>query len=235
MITLYSYPGLYGVADNNGYGLKVWAFLRLAGIDFRHAHVVDTAEAPRRQLPYLDDDGTIVGDSDAIIAHLTGRYGIEVDAGLGVRERDLGLLVRRTLDDLYWVMSFSRWKDERYWPEFRDGFRAEHPEVTLDDLEKAREYNAKRYHFQGIGRYPPAEAYARGLADLEVMSRLLPETGFVSGDRPTSIDAAIYGFVANIWFYPIETPLKEFLRREPRLARHTEAIHTLVARPSAAR
>jgi len=24
------------------------------------------------------------------------------------------------LDDLYWVMSHSRWKDERYWPAFRD-------------------------------------------------------------------------------------------------------------------
>ena len=31
MITLYSYPELFGVADNNGYGLKVFAFLRLNG------------------------------------------------------------------------------------------------------------------------------------------------------------------------------------------------------------
>ena len=28
------------------------------------------------------------------------------------------------LDDLYWVMSYSRWKDERYLPLFRDGFMA---------------------------------------------------------------------------------------------------------------
>ncbi len=27
MLTLYSYPELFGVADNNGYGLKVFAFL----------------------------------------------------------------------------------------------------------------------------------------------------------------------------------------------------------------
>ena len=26
MLTLYSYPELFGVADNNGYGLKVYAF-----------------------------------------------------------------------------------------------------------------------------------------------------------------------------------------------------------------
>ena len=32
MLTLYSYPELFGVADNNGYGLKVFAFLKLAGV-----------------------------------------------------------------------------------------------------------------------------------------------------------------------------------------------------------
>jgi hypothetical protein len=32
MLTLFSYPRLFGVADNNGYGLKVFAFLRLAGM-----------------------------------------------------------------------------------------------------------------------------------------------------------------------------------------------------------
>jgi hypothetical protein len=32
LITLYSYPSLFGVADNNGYGLKVFAFLRLLAV-----------------------------------------------------------------------------------------------------------------------------------------------------------------------------------------------------------
>jgi hypothetical protein len=32
LLTLYSYPRLFGVADNNGYGLKVFAFLKLTGV-----------------------------------------------------------------------------------------------------------------------------------------------------------------------------------------------------------
>jgi hypothetical protein len=70
MITLYSYPTLFGVADNNGYGLKVFAFLRLvsamhdlfgkpastfpdhaAGLPFVHEHIFDASKAPRGQLP----------------------------------------------------------------------------------------------------------------------------------------------------------------------------------------
>jgi hypothetical protein len=41
MITLYSYPELFGVADSNGYGLKVFALMRLAGMPFRHEHIFD--------------------------------------------------------------------------------------------------------------------------------------------------------------------------------------------------
>ena len=45
MLTLYSYPELFGVADNNGYGLKVFAFLKLAGVPFTHEHVFDASAA----------------------------------------------------------------------------------------------------------------------------------------------------------------------------------------------
>jgi hypothetical protein len=50
MLTLYSYPELFGVADNNAYGLKVFAFLRLAGVPFRHEHIFDASSAPRGQI-----------------------------------------------------------------------------------------------------------------------------------------------------------------------------------------
>jgi len=228
MIILHSYPELFGAADNNGYGLKVYAVLRLAGLPFEHRHVVDTLAAPRGQLPYITDDGAVIGDSDTIVAHLAAAHGVALDACLGVAERDLGHLIGRTLDDLYWVMSYSRWKDDRFWPQFRDAFRAEHPEVGAADLERARAYNAERYHFQGIGRYEPAAAYARGLADLAVLSRLVPAEGYLFGAAPTSVDAAIYGFIANIWLSPIETPLRSGLAACPTLVRHCLAIHAAI-------
>lgn len=72
MLTLYSYPGLFGVADNNGYGLKVFAFLRLNAMPFRHEHVFDASAAPRGQLPYIVD-GETIGDGDTIIAHVIAK------------------------------------------------------------------------------------------------------------------------------------------------------------------
>jgi glutathione S-transferase len=230
MITLYSYPTLFGVADNNGYGLKVFAFLRLVGLPFAHEHIFDASAAPRGQLPYLVDDGEAIGDSETIIAHLTGKYRLTIDAALTQRQRDQSLLVTRMLDDLYWVMSYSRWKDDRYWPAFRDALMKEHPTVTEEGLLKAREFNFQRYHFQGIGRYAPEAAYARGLADLKVLADLIPAGGYVHGQAPTAVDAGVYGFIANIYFYDIDTPLKRFVVAQENLVRHCTAIHHRVTR-----
>jgi glutathione S-transferase len=228
MLTLYSYPELFGVADNNGYGLKVFAFLKLAGVPFRHEHIFDASAAPRGQLPYIGDDGAAIGDSETIIAHVISKYRLAIDAGLTQAQRDTSHLVTRMLDDLYWVMSYSRWKDERYWPLFRDALMREHPSLTEAGLLKAREFNFQRYHFQGIGRYAPDAAYARGLADLAVLADLIPANGYLHGARPTSIDAGIYGFIANIYFYEIDTPLRQFVLAHDNIVRHCRAIHDMV-------
>jgi glutathione S-transferase len=228
MITLYSYPELFGVADNNPYGLKVYAFLKLCGLPFRHEHILDPKAAPRSQLPYISDEGAIIGDSDAIVAHLIEKYGLPVDSGLTPAQLTTGLMVRRTLDDLYWVMSYSRWSDDRYWPLFRDAFLKTHPAVTAEALEAARKYNFQRYYYQGIGRYEPAGVYDRGLADLRALASLVPESGYVFGLKPCSLDAAIYGFIANIYFYEIENPLKACVVAHPNLVRHCEALHAAV-------
>ena len=229
MLTLYSYPTLFGVADNNGYGLKVFAFLKLAGVPFSHAHIFDASQAPRGQLPYIVDGGVTVGDSETILGYLTKRYALTIDAALTQAQRATNLLVTRTLDDLYWVMSYSRWKDERYWPAFRDALLREHPNLTEDGLIKAKEFNAQRYHYQGIGRYDPDAAMARGLADLAALAELIPQHGYLHGEKATSIDAGIYGFIANIYFYDIDTPLKQFVTAHDNIARHCRAIHAAVS------
>ena len=228
MLTLHSYPSLFGVADNNGYGLKVYAFLKLAGVPFRHEHLFDASQAPRAQLPYATDDGERIGDSEAIIAYATRKYGVTLDDARTPAQRDMAVLILRLLDDLYWVMSYSRWKDEAFWPLFAAALKREHPRLTDADLLAAKEFNAKRYHFQGIGRYDPPDAYARGLKDLGVLANLVPAEGFVFGPTPTSTDAAIYGFIANIFFYAIETPLKAFVDANGNLVRHVTAIHACI-------
>ncbi|HEY1858590.1 glutathione S-transferase C-terminal domain-containing protein [Acidocella sp.] len=225
---LFSYPTLFGLADNNPYGLKIFAFLKLCGLPFEHRHILDASSAPRAQLPYLTDNDQTIGDSDAIVAYVTKRYDVPLDGALSPPQRDMGHLIGRMLDDLYWVMSYSRWKDQQFWPQFRDAMLQQHPELTAGALDSARDYNFKRYHYQGIGRYDAEAAYARGIADLSALGNLLGDRSYLFGAAPGSVDAAIYGFIANIYHFDIDTPLKAYLRTRPNLVAHCAAMHALV-------
>ena len=230
MLLLYSYPELFGLPDNNPYGLKVFAFLKLAKLPFQHENIFDPSEAPRGQLPYIVDDGNHVGDSDSIIAYLIEKFQLNIDTALTASERTTDLMIRRTLDDLYWVMSYSRWKDPQFWPQFRDELRKTHSSLTISGLEAAQKYNFQRYHYQGIGRYEPSDVYKRGLADLEVLASVIGDKRFLFGSEPTSIDAGVYGFLANIYFYQIDTPLRKFVALHPNLVGHCETVHTAVTK-----
>jgi hypothetical protein len=51
-------------------------------------------------------------------------------------------------------------------------------------------------------------------------------------EKPSSIDAAIYGFIANIYFYDINTPLKQFVTAHDNIVRHCREIHEVVSGPA---
>jgi hypothetical protein len=111
---------------------------------FRHQHVFDASKAPRSQLPYIVDGDDTVGDSETILAYVTRKYRLTIDAALTPAQRSMNLLITRMLDDLYWVMSYSRWKDDRYWHTFRDALLREHSSLTEEGLAKAQAFNSQR-------------------------------------------------------------------------------------------
>ncbi|HMC45042.1 MAG TPA: glutathione S-transferase family protein, partial [Caballeronia sp.] len=43
---------------------------------------------------------------------------------------------------------------------------------------------------------------------------------------------AVYGFVANIFFYDIDTPLKQFVLTRPDLVRHCLAVRAVIDKPA---
>ena len=196
--------------------------MRLAGVPFRHEHIFDASAAPRGQLPYIIDGGEMIGDSETILAHLIEEYRLTIDAALTSRERDESLLVTRMLDDLYWVMSYSRWKDERYWPAFRDAFIKQHPSLTEAPLLKAREYNFQRYHFQGIGRYRPRPSMRAASPITKCWPTWFRQPATYTGRGPP-YRCRHLRLHRRYYFYEIDTPLKHFVAAQEissSLARH---------------
>ena len=187
MLTLYSYPTRRSASPTTtATASKVFAFLRArrravpARAHFRRvggaARPIALSSSTRARR-----SATATPSSPTSLA----KHRLTIDAGLTGAQRDTDHLVTRMLDDLYWVMSYSRWKDERFWPLFRAALLRERtPEPDRSGAKQgAAEFNFQRYHFQGIGRYAPDAAYARGLADLQVLANLIPASGYVHGEQ----------------------------------------------------
>ncbi|QMT61477.1 glutathione S-transferase family protein [Legionella sp. PC997] len=227
MIILYSYPELFGLPDNNPFGLKVETFLRLTKIDYQHMHIINTQNAPRGQLPYLMDEEQVITDSNTILNHLSQKY-VNLDHDLTAEQKNIHFLMNRMLDNhLYWVMSYSRWQDEQFWPLFKAEFLKQLSELSETSLEQVRKYNLEKYHYQGIGRYSSKDIYQSGIDDLQAILYVLGDKDYLFGNKVHSLDACCYGFLANILYFEIETPLKDFVMQTP-LSDYTNRIRALL-------
>src|SRR4051794_25058923 len=71
MLTLHQFEGAFGVPNASPFCLKRECFLWMAGVPYRTEPLRDLATAHKRNGPFItDEDGTRIGDSALIIAHL---------------------------------------------------------------------------------------------------------------------------------------------------------------------
>ncbi|MEI5617272.1 glutathione S-transferase C-terminal domain-containing protein, partial [Streptomyces brasiliscabiei] len=53
-------------------------------------------------------------------------------------------------------------------------------------------------HGQGYGRHTAAQIYGLGVADLAAIATLIADRPFAVADRPSTVDAVLYAFLATI-------------------------------------
>src|SRR5690606_22793791 len=86
-------PG-FGLPEISPYAMKTEIHLRMARLPYRK----DTGgfrQAPQGKLPYIHDGEAVIADSTLIRQHLEWSYGIDFDAGFGLRERAFAWTVER--------------------------------------------------------------------------------------------------------------------------------------------
>jgi glutathione S-transferase len=226
VIKLYQLPAMDGAPSLSPFCLKVATYMRLADIPYESIVTLDAAPGPKGKLPFIEEDGARIGDSYFIIEYLARTRGTSLDAALTPVERSIGLAVSRMLDEhLYWAIVSSRWfhpaHSKRMLDLFLGGLPAEQraaiEPVVLDALRNAM-------HAHGIGRHTDHEIAARATQDLVAVATLLGEKPFMFGERPTSIDACVYAFVANVTDVDMDTALQRAALAHPALGEHAKRM-----------
>ena len=86
MITLYTFGPAFGLPDPSPFVTKVEVLLKMANLAYQ-TDSTGFRRAPKRKLPYIDDDGEQVADSTLIRWHLENKYRIDFDKGLSAEQR----------------------------------------------------------------------------------------------------------------------------------------------------
>ncbi|TAJ52389.1 MAG: glutathione S-transferase family protein [Nevskiaceae bacterium] len=218
-LTLYQFPQTGRLPNDSPFCLKVQAYLRLAGLEYRCLGV-PPFKSPTGKLPMLDDNGLRIPDSSAILAHLEASLGERaLDAGLSESERAQGLAIQRLVEEhLYWALLWMRWIDPAGWPATLKSFFGAlppGPRQLVGGLIRRKLRRDARGH--GLGLLSREQILHRAEQDLATLAALLGGQAYFLGAAPRTVDACVYGLLGNILGSELRTPLTELAERHANL------------------
>jgi glutathione S-transferase len=224
-IKLFVFPRMFGIPNLSPFCCKLETWLRIAQIPYQVVETRDPRTAPRRKLPYIEDDGARIPDSGVVIEHLSRTRALDPDAHLGPAQRATALLVRRTLEEHYaFVLAYTHLVSDEGVKHTRARFDAL-PALLRPLVARAVRKNVMSllWH-QGLLRYSHEEIVAHAIDDWRAVLSFMSDGPFFFGDHPAGVDAVVFGTLAPTVLTPIDTPIRTFLRSQPKAVAYAERM-----------
>ena len=218
MVKLYQPPPVWGLPNMSPFCAKLETYLRMAKIDYQVING-NPMSAPKRKIPYAEVDGRVMGDSNLIIQHLKKTKGDLLDQHLTESERaTANAFLRMTEEHFYFAGAYLRWTDPQSLAEVRKVFMTLLPPVIGPLIFKKIYKNFKQLIYaQGMGRHTRDEIVEFARNDLKSISVFLGDKPYFMGDKPTSLDATMYGFLIQQLWVPWESSITEYAKSLPNL------------------
>lgn len=225
MITLSGFGPNFGLPEISPFVTKTEVQLRMAGLAYEK-HPANPAQAPKGQLPFIDDGGRLIGDSTFIRMHIEREYGIDFDAGLSPLERATALAIELMVDrDLGPAFVYFRWlvpaNFEKGPAMFFNGAPPEQREaIKKDVLERVRAGLLAR----GIARHTEDEMVLLATRSLDALDVFIGDKSYLMGDEPCGADALIFATLAGAMTPFFDTPVRDAAISRTRLVAYVSRM-----------
>jgi glutathione S-transferase len=199
MIKLYVLPPAFGLRNTGPFCLKSEMSLLHLKQEFEMVVSGDPRSAPKGKLPYMDDDGTVIADSELILQHLDRKTNGGLYGHLSDEELADGIAFSRLAEEhLYWMVVASRWLDDAWWPNITSGFFGSLP-FPMRQLVPAlaRRQVRQTYQLQGLGRHTLEEQKDFARRDLDAIVKKLGDGPYLLGEKLTVFDFGIASLLAG--------------------------------------
>ncbi|BFM15440.1 glutathione S-transferase C-terminal domain-containing protein [Maricurvus nonylphenolicus] len=225
MIKLFIFPAAFGLRNVSPFCLKVEMALKHLNLDFDLVELSDPRQSPKGKLPFIEIDGQRIADSEIIFEYLDQKTSGGLFGDLSEEEKARGTAFTRLAEDhLYWLMVASRWIDDGWWPNVKEGFFGSMP-FPLKQLVcfVARRQVTQTYNLHGLGKHTFAEQKDFARRDLAAINAAVSVNPYLLGDKLTAFDFTVASLLAGIldnkpdaWITPIARefqPLMEYTER----------------------
>jgi glutathione S-transferase len=224
-ITLHRFAPFLGAPDSSPFVIKTMLLLKLAGLPFNDVPA-NPLKAPKKLLPYLEDEGTTVADSALIRRHIERKYGFDFDAALTPEQKAVAWAVERMCEDhLYFAMLEARWLDP---VAFKKGVGTMFGVVPLPlrPIAKVmlRRANAARLHGHGLGRHTKADIAMLAVRDIDALAAILGDKPYLMGEKPCGSDAFVFGIVTSILTPALDNALRGAMQKRANLVAYRDRM-----------
>ncbi|XP_055491844.1 failed axon connections homolog [Leucoraja erinacea] len=205
--------------------LKMETYLRMA--DLPYQNYFDGKLSPQGKMPWIEYNHQKVSGTEFIIDFLQDKLGVNLNKHMDSSERAVSRAITKMAEEhFYWAIVYCQWVDNLH--ETGKILSVSGPfsgflKWILCHLTKG--IVKREMYGQGIGRFSKEEIYILMEKDMRALSVILGDKKYIMGPRPSTVDAAVFGQLAQaMWTLPGTRP-EQLIRDElVNLAMYCERI-----------
>jgi len=216
----------WGLPSAGPFALKVLAWLELTGVPYEQVIEDDPRKGPKGKNPWIELDGKQIADSEIIIEHLSKLRKVDLDEGLSFEQRAMGHAWRRTFEEhFHQVLEWELLVHPVGAAYMRSRMASKMPPlIGALIFSMVQSHFRKQLFARGIARHAPNVIEAKGRADVDALAAFLGDRPFLMADRPTAVDAAVFGLLSPMIRWPMQTPVAQYVRSIPAIAAYCERM-----------
>lgn len=225
MIVLSGGGAKFGLPELSPYVTKTEVQLRMAGLAYEKRQA-NPAEGPKGQIPFIDDDGRLIGDSAFIRLHIEREYGVDLDQGLTPVERATAFAIELAIDrELAPAVTYFRWMVPSNFEKGPAIFFSQVPAEQRDVFKKEMVERVRAsFIARGVGRHTEEEIAMLARRSFDALELFIGDKPYLMGDEPCGADAFIFATLAAAMTPFFDTPVREDVISRPRLVAYVSRM-----------
>ena len=239
LLQVYGFLPLKPDPDCSPACIKLLTFLKMTNTQYEYYNVSqhNMKHSPKGKMPYVTGGPIIgrkyMGDSTLIIDELiqVNPTKYDLDRHLSPKERAIATSIKIMLEEscYFTCIVYPRWQnDEQYYTVTLPTYFKNLPYLVRLFIGKfiIRPKMIRDLKGQGSGLLTEEEVYQKATQEIQALSEFLGSNKYILGEKLTTLDATVYGYVAAMIQGTFSHPITKFARSKTNLVQYVERMRT---------